>query len=224
MSWDPVWEQIFSTQAWGRYPSEDLIRFVARNFYQVPDRRRVRIAEVGCGPGANLWFMAREGFSVYGIEGSSAAVEQARKRLDEECPGWDEAGGEIAVGDITRLPWPDGTFDAVIDHVAVCCNLHEVACGIYAEMARVARPGGKLFSRMFAAGMWGDGDGEHVGHRAWKPVEGPTGGRGLCRFTDESDFEELFASWQIESIELITRTLQNRTREVREWVVTGRRP
>ena len=26
MSWDPVWEQVFSSQAWGRYPGEDLAK------------------------------------------------------------------------------------------------------------------------------------------------------------------------------------------------------
>lgn len=25
MAWDPVWEQIFTSQAWGRYPGEDVI-------------------------------------------------------------------------------------------------------------------------------------------------------------------------------------------------------
>lgn len=36
MAWDPVWESIFTNQAWGRYPGEDLIRFVAKNFYAPP--------------------------------------------------------------------------------------------------------------------------------------------------------------------------------------------
>ena len=25
MAWDPVWENIFSNQSWGKYPGEDLI-------------------------------------------------------------------------------------------------------------------------------------------------------------------------------------------------------
>src|SRR5438105_645758 len=87
-SWDPVWEDIFKSQPWGRYPGEDLIRFVARNFYKAPSRSSVRILEVGCGPGANLWYMAREGFSVFGIDGAPTALELARLRLDREVPGW----------------------------------------------------------------------------------------------------------------------------------------
>ena len=63
--WYPVWK-VFVGQTWGKYPGEDLIRFIARNFYSRQIRRDTRILEVGCGPGANLWFLAREGFSFAG--------------------------------------------------------------------------------------------------------------------------------------------------------------
>lgn len=88
MAWDPLWERVFSSQSWGNYPGEDFIRFVANNFYQNLNRGQVRILEVGCGPGANLWFMAREGFSVYGVDGSQTAIALAKSRLDLEVPQW----------------------------------------------------------------------------------------------------------------------------------------
>ncbi|EDP6584064.1 class I SAM-dependent methyltransferase, partial [Campylobacter jejuni] len=28
-----IWENIFSQKEWGKYPSENLIRFIAKNFY-----------------------------------------------------------------------------------------------------------------------------------------------------------------------------------------------
>jgi len=71
-SWDQVWESVFKQQEWGKYPGESLIKFVARNFYK-NDRKRVSLLEIGCGPGANIWFMAREGFNVTGIDGSQIA-------------------------------------------------------------------------------------------------------------------------------------------------------
>ena len=63
MSWDNIWDEVFRSQPWGKYPSEDVIRFVARNFYKAPDRSSVKILEVGCGPGANLWYIAKERFA-----------------------------------------------------------------------------------------------------------------------------------------------------------------
>lgn len=218
MSWDPVWEKVFSSQAWGKYPGEDLIRFVARNFYGASDRGAVRLLEVGCGPGANLWFMAREGFAVYGIDGSQTAIDQARTRLDTECPGWK---GQLWCGDMGRIPVEDGFFDAVIDNEAIYANSFDNSGRIYDELARVCRPGGKLFSRTFAKGCWGDGTGQQAGRNAWVVAEGPLLNKGVSRFTELSEIRDLIKGFEIMEIELLTRTMGNRDHEVREWLIIG---
>ena len=221
MAWDPVWEQIYTSQAWGRYPGEDVIRFVARNFYATPDRASVRFLEVGFGTGTNLWFLAREGFSANGIEGSKAAEAIARERLDNECPGWRSSprNGELVVGDMMKLHWPDATFDALIDSEAVYCNDFEESCRIYREMHRVTKPGGKLFVRTFATGCWGDGIGTAVGTRRYISDAGPMTGKGPSRFTAEDELAELLVPWKINEINLITRSLDAQRQVVREWVV-----
>src|ERR1035441_2780479 len=83
-SWDPSWEKVFRSRDWGKYPPEELVRFVARTYYSVPDRKSIRLLEIGCGTGANVWFMAREGFTVSGIDGSVTAIEKARQRITAE--------------------------------------------------------------------------------------------------------------------------------------------
>ena len=80
---DPVWEEIHSTQEWGQYPSEHVIRFVARNYYK-KDRRSVKILDFGGGGGAHTWYLAREGFDVYGFDGSPSAVRKAEAKLARE--------------------------------------------------------------------------------------------------------------------------------------------
>lgn len=216
MSWDPVWEDIFSQQEWGKYPSEDLIRFVARNFYKVPVRKDIKILEVGCGPGANLWYIAREGFTVYGIDGSGTAVTRAKKRLDDECAGWQ---GDIVAGDIVALPWEDGFFDAVIDNEAVYCNSYEQSKKIYHEMLRVCKKNGMLFSRTFATGCWGDGTGVQVDQQAWIVAEGPLTGKGYTRFTSLEEIPILLEGSKIVETELLTRSVANRQKEVKEWLI-----
>jgi SAM-dependent methyltransferase len=218
--WDPVWEDIFASREWGKYPGENLIRFVARNFYQAPDRSAVRLLEVGCGPGANLWYLAREGFSFVGIDGSETAIDKAASRLDAECPGW-RTRGELKVGDISTLPYDTATFDAVIDSEAVSCNVFESACAIYAEIARVLKPEGCLYSRTFAIGSWGDGTGESLGRGAWRCAEGPLAGKGVCRFTAEEDVPSLLAGFELDSLELLSWTLDNRQHQVCEWIITA---
>ena len=221
MAWDSVWEQIFTSQAWGRYPGEDVIRFVARNFYATPDRASVRFLEVGFGTGTNLWFLAREGFSANGIEGSKSAEAIARKRLDNECPEWSAAprNGELIVGDMMKLKWPDATFDALIDSEAVYCNDFEESCRIYREMHRVTKPGGKLFVRTFATGCWGDGIGTAVGTRRYIADAGPMAGKGPSRFTAEEELVELLGPCKINEVNLITRSLDAQRQVIREWVI-----
>ena len=221
MASDPVWEQIFASQAWGRYPGEDVIRFVARNFYATPDRASVRFLEVGFGTGTNLWFLAREGFSANGIEGSTVAEAIPRERLDNECPGWSAAPrySELIVGDMMKLPWPDTTFDALIDSEAVYCNDFEESCRIYREMHRVTKPGGKLFVRTFATGCWGDGIGTAVGTRRYIADAGPMAGKGPSRFTAEDELVELLGPWKINEVNLIHRSLDAQRQVIREWVV-----
>ncbi len=221
--WDPVWEKVFSSQAWGKYPGEDLIRFVARNFYKAPDRKAVRILEVGSGPGANLWFVAREGFSAYGIEGSATAVAQSIKRLDDEVGGW---SGKIVQGDFNRLPFADAEFDAVIDIEAIYCNAFENSRRIIAGIRRVLKPRGLFYSRTFAQGCMGDGTGEPVGHHAWKVAEGPLLGKGYSRFSDADDIERLYGEgFTIEELELNSRTVGGHRsgHHVIEWSVTARK-
>jgi 2-polyprenyl-3-methyl-5-hydroxy-6-metoxy-1,4-benzoquinol methylase len=217
MTWDPVWEEIFNQQGWGsKYPSEDLIRFVARNFYKAPVRGDIKILEVGCGPGANLWYMAREGFSVYGIDGSKMAIDRAREMLNQDCPGWK---GELLVGDMADLSYDNQFFDAVVDHEAIYSNSYEDSKVIIKELDRVLKKNGKLFSRTFASGCWGYATGEKVGHNAWIVSEGPIFNKGYARFTDLAEIPDLFTGFKINEVELLTRTVENRCYEIKEWVV-----
>lgn len=218
MAWDPVWEQVFRSQAWGKYPAEELIRFVARNFYKASNRKDVRILEVGCGPGANLWYLAREGFGFSGIDGSETAIQQAAARLDAECPGWQEYG-ELRVGDITKLPFETNTFDAVIDNEAISCNQYEPSKQIYSEMARVLKSKGKLFSRTFSKGSWGDATGESVGRGAWKCGEGPLAGKGVVRFTAESEISDLVKDLKLTNVEKLSWTVENQAHSISEWII-----
>jgi len=220
MSWDSTWEEVFCSQPWGKYPGEELIRFVARNFYRAPNRAEVRALELGCGPGANLWYLAREGFGIFGMDGSNTAIAQATARLDEECPGWRQRG-ELRVGDFSRLPWPDASVDLVLDHESVYCNDFDTSKAIYHEAARVLKPQGKLFVRSFATGSWGDGTGEPAGRRAWRCKDGPMAGKGFSRFTAEEDIPELLADFRILSLEERSSTWENRSQTVREWIITA---
>lgn len=215
-----IWDMVFSNQEWGKYPSEDLIRFIARNFYKVENRKNVKILELGCGPGANIWYLAREGLSFCGVDCSSIAIEQAIQRLDREFSDWRQRG-ELIVGDINNLPYQNETFDAVIDNECVSCCDFTTSTSIYNEAWRVTKYNGKLYSRTFASGSWGDGSGEQVGFNRWICTEGPLAGKGACRFTSMEDIENLIPHFHIDSIEQVCRTENNMKNKVLELLILG---
>ncbi len=224
MSRDRIWEEIFSTRPWGKYPAEEFIRFMAGNFYRVQPRLSVNVLEVGFGTGSNLWYAAREGFTVHGLEGAQMGCDVALARLNSEVPGWRDNGAQLRMGDLCdKLPWPDNYFDAVLDSDAVTCNSFSEAIRIYAEMYRVTKPGGLMYVRTPAVGSWGDGTGEPCGTDSWRCAEGPFAGTGAVRFTREEHLTELLGAWRIQSLEQVSRTLGSRAHHVTEWVIIAKK-
>jgi len=117
MVWDKTWDNVFLKKEWGKYPPEELIRFIARNFYEVKNRKKVRILDMGCGTGAATWYLAREGFSIFGIDGSKTAIKIVKERFEKE-----KLRGEFIVGDLAKLPYPNDYFNCVVDIAAMQHN------------------------------------------------------------------------------------------------------
>ncbi|MBK8220147.1 MAG: class I SAM-dependent methyltransferase [Candidatus Obscuribacter sp.] len=134
---DPIWEEKYSSGQVQRYPWDCIVTFVYRHYPRDKERSEVKILEVGCGTGSNLWFAAREGFNVSGIDGSASAIKYAQERFQEEG-----LNGDLRVGDFTDLPFADNSFDLVIDRGALtCCGLSAGRLAVK-EVARVLKPGG----------------------------------------------------------------------------------
>ena len=117
MAWDSVWDKVFSGCEWGKYPNENLIRFIAGKYHTSLNRKNFKILEVGCGTGANLWYLSREGFNAHGVDGSQEAINIARKRFCDE-----NLTVELKVCDIMELPYPDNYFDCVVDIECLYAN------------------------------------------------------------------------------------------------------
>ncbi len=225
MTWDPTWETIFRARDWGRYPPEELVRFIMRHYGQAPDRSKVRILEVGCGTGANLWFLVREGFDAYGIDGSETAIKKARDRLWEDDLHLEmRIGAQLRVGDASRLTEyaSPGSCDAVVDG---CCLQHNRRADIQAivdQMHAVLKPGGRVCSMMVQAGSWGDGTGTRVEPGTYTDIpEGPAAGVGLTRFSTYREVVEHFSEFGDLSIEYSGRTMHGMTRYWAHWVEEG---
>lgn len=220
MAWNSLWEDIFQSKPWGKYPSEDLIRFIARNFYNVENRSNIKILEVGSGTGSNIWYLANEGFSVYGIEGSKTGVQITKERLMQD-KNIDEKKTKVLVGDMAKLPFEEGYFDAVIDIAAICTNQWEDSLGILSEIERVLKPHGKFYSRHFAEDSQGDKVGKLVDRHMFASTEGVLANVGPTRFATKQDIFELYGEkFNIDSLGKVIRETENEKQAVIEWTIS----
>ena len=142
---DPIWEKKYSEGHAEKYPWDMVVSFVFRNAPRDRARNEVRILEVGFGTGSNLWFAAREGFAVAGVEGSSSAVKFAQEWFKRE-----QLSGDLRVGDFTQLPFENEIFDLVFDREALCCVGKQAHKQAISEVHRVLRNGGKFLFNGYA--------------------------------------------------------------------------
>ncbi len=125
------------------YPNEELLRFMGSHYFGIPREKRgkIKILEIGCGSCANLWMIAREGFDAYGLDLSAQSLTLGAEMLRH----W-ETGATLTEGSMTALPYPDRTFDAVVDVFSSYCLPEQAFAQCLDEVARVLRPGGRFFS------------------------------------------------------------------------------
>jgi hypothetical protein len=97
-----------------------------------------RVVDIGCGDGALVRLMAREGAEVTGVDNNPVQLAKAAATPS--------AGGEtyvMAAGE--RLPFPDSAFNAVVIFNALHHIPIEAQGAALAEAARVLRPGGQAY-------------------------------------------------------------------------------
>jgi SAM-dependent methyltransferase len=96
-----------------------------------------RVLDVACGSGNAAIAAARCGCEVAGIDYVPELLARGRRRVEAEG-----LKVELVDGDAEAIPFPDGSFDAVLSvYGAMFAPDHLQAA---AEIARVCRPGGKI--------------------------------------------------------------------------------
>jgi len=194
-----IWEENIYGQGnhLNKYPFDNVITFIFRNYPRDKKRSDIKILEVGSGAGNNLWFLAREGFQVTGIDGSPSAIEFSKKRFEE-----DGLKGNFIVGDFAQLPFDNNSFDIVIDRCSiVCCNLSAGRKAVK-EAQRVLLEGGKFFFNNYSQAHTSFASGKLLedGHVS-DILEGTLVGAGKICFYSHKDILDTFANgWEIQSI------------------------
>ena len=123
-----------------KYPNEALIKFISG--FKSSKEKPLKVLEVGCGSGANLWMLAKEGFETYGCDSSELALELANNQLREK---WN-VQASLQLGKFESLPYENEYFDIVVDVLSLEHVTLESARQALGEVNRVLKPAGKFFS------------------------------------------------------------------------------
>lgn len=130
----PDWDVLFRQDEYRwKQPHERVVEFASL----YPDPAGVKILDLGCGSGRHLVYLARQGFSVYGLDSSATGLGYAQKWLEAEG-----LSAELVQQDMTCLPYPDEYFDGLISIHVIFHNTLANMRKTIREIHRVLCPGG----------------------------------------------------------------------------------
>lgn len=190
-----AWDEIFKQQ--GRVfatPHEDMPR-VAR---LLKDRRASTILDLGSGTGRHVVYLARQGFSVFGLDNSPQGIHLTRRWLADEGLNADLHRQSMA----EPLPYPDAFFDALISvqviHHADSATIRKVV----QEITRVLKRGGFLFVTVPTLKNQAQTF-EQIEPNTFVPLDGPEKGLPHHYFTPE-ELHTVFDAFDIVDMHLDT--------------------
>ncbi len=108
---------------------------------------RSTILDAGCGEGRNLMYFLLRGFTCFGIDRDPAAIDTIRALSAQLAPALPLRN--FQVGELDRLPWADGSMDAVV--CSAVLHFADDAAHFDAmmrELWRVVAPDGLFFARL----------------------------------------------------------------------------
>lgn len=203
------WDNIFLKHEWGKYPSEQLVRFFQKKF---KNKKNLKILEIGCGTGANLWFFCREGHKAYGLDSSRVAVKICKNFLKKNkyvC--------NVIKADAKNIPFENNFFDLVIDIECMYSIPMKESIEIANEVYRVLKKKSYFYSLTFS-NFCSDfrqmkKTGKIKNFKLKKNV----------RFSTFKDIKKIFKKYKIENLNRISRTLNNRKNLIDEWEIQAKK-
>ncbi len=199
-SFDKGWEENIYLK--GRhlnlYPYDLVVSITARKFFNVPqeERRKIKVLDLGCGAGNNAKFLAENGFSVYGIDGSKMAVKICKERFLR----WNLKGNFVE-GDFLKLSYKNNFFDLVIDRESLYANKFNGIKNAIDEVYKKLKKKGLFISFIYSSYHPEREFGQEIESNTYCNFrKGSFHKTGKAHFVDIKEIHELFYKFKIENI------------------------
>lgn len=148
-----IWERSFAEQiargAYNTAPVEALVRSVSyylRDRYEGQDLANLHFAELGCGAGPNLVWLAEKGIRVSGVDIAPTALELARQNL--ESRGFGSKIEKLIEGSVSAVDLPDESLDGALESCVFQHLPREARLAAFREVDRLIKPGGVFVGHM----------------------------------------------------------------------------
>ena len=116
------------------------------------------VLDAGCGAGIPISQMLSERFQVTGVDFSEAQVELAKKNIPN---------ARFLCEDMTKLDFPEGTFDGITSYYAIIHIPREEHQELLANFYRMLKPGGVALLCLGAEHLIDDMDENYLGTRMY---------------------------------------------------------
>lgn len=153
-TWETSFAEQVARQAYNTAPVEALVRSVS---YYLRDRHaresldRLHFAEMGCGAGPNLVWLAEKGIRVSGVDIAPTALELARGNLEER--GLADRVERLIEGSVSHVPeLPDASLDGIVESCVYQHLAREDRLAAFRELDRLIKPGGVFVGHMLDQG------------------------------------------------------------------------
>ena len=213
------------------YPYGELVSIFFQSMKLIPKEKpnnEIKILELGCGAGNNLWFLSELGYDVYGIDGSVSACKIAKEKMHKR-----NVNVNIQNAYFDKLPFENESIDIIIDRTATYCGKLSTIKSWWNEANRILKRGGMVISFMFSDNSPHlkriknkEYKADKVEHNTYTNInKGTFRNTGLIHFTKYSEIDEIFHFLDIKFINLHEGNIMKKNIEYEygtsEWIIVG---
>src|SRR4051812_19016260 len=148
-TWETSFEEQVAREAYNTAPVEALVRNVAyylRDRFTPEARRGLHFAEMGCGAGPNLVWLAEKGIRVTGVDIAPTALALARQT--PERSGHPEPVEGLLEASVSDVPLEDESLEGILESCVFQHLARDDRVAAFREVDRLMKPGGLFAGHM----------------------------------------------------------------------------